>query len=151
MKTKYTDKIIAFIDKEITTKEFESWFVTLPSLDQPEILKEIKTIVELQYGVDPSTDENSIAFAKYLDDYEDKVLSLHLKLKMAQLEVEEVKKKIKEVVENFKQRREYVHFRLANKLDDLDELKETVRLLIDAEKQIDIYDPENWKAILEML
>lgn len=151
MKTKYTDTIIAYIDKEITSKELELWFLKQPILDQPEILKEFKTIIELQHDVDPTTDENSLAFGAYLEEYEDKILSMHLKLKMAQLEVEEVKKKIKQVVENFKQRREYVHFRLINNLDDLDELKETVRLLIDAEKQIKIYDPENWKAILEML
>lgn len=151
MKTKYTDTIIAFIDKEMTTKEFESWYHKQPILDQPEILKEYKTIIELQYGIDPTTNKNSIAFGAFLEDYEDKILSMHLKLKMTQLEIEEAQKTMKGVVDNFKQRREYVHSRLINKLDDLDELKETVKLLIDAEKQIKIYDPENWRAILEML
>ena len=148
MKTQYTDAILYHLKSDEPDKAMMEWLVQQPLIDQPDIFREFKNIVEerlAQRGIhdfDFSEMDNQIAV------YEEAILTEKLeeaKLVMAQQELDKQMLIVDETVAGV---RRYVMDCIINNEDNAEAMKELAAKLIASEKENDIYDEDNWKDIL---
>lgn len=151
METEYETVVKAFINEEISKETFQTWFVQQPMLAQPDILRILKKFMEEEFNTNETTNEIILDYTNYIDAFEDQLLSLNLTKQMAQLEAEEANKILQQIEENFATRRTLLIDDILNKRSDATLLIQTAKNYIAAEKQINIYNPENWKEVLGML
>lgn len=148
MKTQYTDAILYHLKSDEPDKAMMEWLVQQPLIDQPDIFREFKNIVEerlAQRGIhdfDFSEMDNQIAV------YEEAILTEKLeeaKLVMAQQELDKQMLIVDETVAGV---RRYVMDCIINNEDNAEAMKELAAKLIASEKEHEIYDEDNWKDIL---
>lgn len=129
------EDLIAFIESQ-------------PLLDQPEVMRELKAIVEEledETGiVEPGLTKEIEAFA---DRYEEAVLDEKLAEQMYLIEKEKADKYMDEMFETVEGMREYVIECIVTNAPNAKEMRELAKLIIKFEKDADVFDPENWKEI----
>ncbi|WP_432670734.1 hypothetical protein [Flavobacterium sp. SM2513] len=151
MKTKYTDKIVALLDEEISFETFENWYTMLDFLEQPDILRELKAIIEERYDVNKTTFAASKIFENEINAFEDLILTHKLSKEMRAIEKENTKTQKQKLMEDLVRLRIQTIFLFTNKKAPIALLIETAKKLIATEKLCGIHDPENWKVFDELL
>ena len=151
MKSKYTDALSALFYEDNYMECFEKWLMEQPMLDQPDILREFvsmaNTLLEKSGAPVPEIPE----FENLLEDVEDKILSLHLIEQMEEVEKREQEATIQERKKFIDENRpELIAAILANP-PEIEELLNLARNIVLAEMEMNIYEPENWKAIINLM
>lgn len=148
MKTKYTDKIHFFINEDLPEDAFMYWVEKQTLIDQPDIMREFKNILKVGFANKGIYDFDFEEIDQQIEVYEEAILSEKLaeaELVMAQ---EALDKKILEVIEVTAQVRQYVIGCIINNEDNAKAMHELALKLIEGEKENDVYDANNWAAIL---
>ena len=146
MKTKYTEKIIYYLEGDAPDEEMMEWVAQQPLIDQPDILREFKSLVQERFP-----EVNSIDFAELdaqIAVYEEAILTEKLaeaNLVMAQ---EDLDKKMLEIDEVTAGVRRYIIDCIINKEDNAEAMKELAAKVIASEKETGVYNENNWKEIL---
>ena len=151
MKTEYSDKIIALLDEEMSFEAFENWYAKLDILEQPDILRELKAIIEEHYGVDKTTFASSKILENEINVFEDLILTHKLSKEMLAIEKENTKTQKQKLMEDLVRLRVQTIFLFTNKKAPITLLIATAKKLIATEQQVGIYEPENWKVFDELL
>ena len=151
MKTKYTNKIVALLDEEISLETFENWYAMCDFLEQPDILRELKAIIEERYGVDKATFAASKILENEINTFEDLILTHKLSKEMLAIEKENTKTQKQKLMEDLVRLRVQTIFLFTNKKAPITLLIATAKKLIATEQQVGIYEPENWKVFDELL
>ena len=151
METKFTTRILAYLNQEISKAAFHEWYYEQKMLDQPEILRELKYIMDQRYDVDLKSNADSIHFANEIDALEDFMLTHKLTKEMIAIEEENLETMRLTILEDLTNLRSTTLHHFKNKIGDQKKLLVTAQELIKAEKQFNIYDPENWKDVLGMI
>ena len=151
MKTKYTDKIIALLNDDISFEAFEKWYSMRDFLEQPDILRELKAIIEERYGVDKATFAASKILENEINTFEDLILTHKLSKEMLAIEKENTKTQKQKLIEDLLRLRVQTIFLFTNKKAPIALLIATAKKLIATEKLLEMHDPENWKVFDELL
>ena len=148
MKTKYTEKIIYYLEGDAPDGEMMEWVEKQPIIDQPDIMREFKSLAEERLSQNGITDFDLEDLEAQIAVYEEAILTEKLaeaNLVMAQ---EELDKKMLEIDEVTAGVRRYIIDCIINKEDNAEAMKELAAKLIASEKENDVYDENNWKEIL---
>ena len=148
MKTKYTDKIYFFINEDLPEEAFMNWVEKQTLIDQPDIMREFKGILQKEFANKGIFDFDFEEIDQQIEAYEEAILTEKLaeaNLVMAQQDLD---KQMKEMDERLSGVRKYVIDCIINKEDNAEAMKELANKLIEGEKENDVYDANNWKAIL---
>ena len=151
MKTEYRNKIVALLDEEMSFEAFENWYTMLDFLEQPDILRELKAIIEERYGVDKATFAASKILENEINTFEDLILTHKLSKEMLAIEKENTKTQKQKLIEDLLRLRVQTIFLFTNKKAPITLLIATAKKLIATEQQVGIYEPENWKVFDELL
>ena len=148
MKTQYTDAILYHLKSDEPDKAMMEWLVQQPLIDQPDIFREFKNIVEERLAQRGIHDFDFTEMDNQIAVYEEAILTEKLeeaKLVMAQQELDKQMLIVDETVAGV---RRYVMDCIINNEDNAEAMKELAAKLIASEKENDIYDEDNWKDIL---
>lgn len=148
MKTKYTDTILYHLESDEPDKAMMKWIAQQPLIDQPDIFREFKNIVEEILAQRGIHDFDFTEMDDQIAVYEEAILTEKLeeaKVVMAQQELDKQMLIIDETVAGV---RRYVMDCIINNEENADAMKELAAKLIASEKENEIYDPNNWKDIL---
>lgn len=148
MKTQYTDAILYHLKSDEPDKAMMEWLVQQPLIDQPDIFREFKNIVEERLAQRGIHDFDFTEMDNQIAVYEEAILTEKLeeaKLVMAQQELDKQMLIVDETVAGV---RRYVMDCIINNEDNAEAMKELAAKLIASEKEHEIYDEDNWKDIL---
>ena len=148
MKTQYTDAILYHLKSDEPDKAMMEWLVQQPLIDQPDIFREFKNIVEERLAQRGIHDFDFSEMDNQITVYEEAILTEKLeeaKLVMAQQELDKQMLIVDETVAGV---RRYVMDCIINNEDNAEAMKELAAKLIASEKEHEIYDEDNWKDIL---
>jgi hypothetical protein len=151
METKFTQTILAYLDQELSRADFQEWYLAQKMLDQPEILREVKFIMDQRYDVDKKSNASSIHFAAEIDAFEDFILTHKLTKELISIQEDSLQTMRDKIKENLHNLRITTIYHYTNKIGDQKNLLVTAQELIETEKQFNVYDPENWKEMEGML
>ena len=144
----YRTTLLQFIT-EGRQEEMGKWIKSHSALDRLDIMNAFKELMEelaAEKGID--MDEDFDAFESAITNYQEKVLDeqlASLKLDMAEKGVEE---KLDEAENSLKQlRKGLIETILCHPANET-ELREVAANIMRLEKENNVFDPENWKALL---
>ena len=148
MNTKYTEKIIYYLEGDAPDDSMMEWVEKQPLIDQPDILREFKSLVKERLAQNGITDFDFEELEAQIAVYEEAILTEKLaeaNLIMAQ---EELDKKMLEIDEATAGVRRYIIDCIINKEDNAEAMKELAAKVIASEKENGVYDENNWREIL---
>ena len=151
METKYSAKINEGLEGKMDEATFKAWLVEQPILELSGIFREIKeTIKERRTKEDYATLDRA-SVAESIIRFEDTILDIKIKKELNTTQKEPFEARIEEEKDYFSSNRQFIIEGVLADDDDIVYQKQLANKLIDLEKLLNRYDPENWKAILEML
>lgn len=151
MKSKYTDALRALFHEDNYIERFEEWLMEQPMLDQPDILREFVSIANSLLEKSGAAVPEIPEFENLLEDVEDKILRLHLIEQLEEVEKLEKEATIQERKKYIEEHRpELIAVILANP-PEIEELLSLARNIAMAEMEMNIYAPENWKEIIDLM
>ena len=148
MQTKYTEKIIYYLEGDATDEEMMEWVEQQPLIDQPDILREFKKLCQERFAKVGIFDFDFEDIDEYISNYEEAILTEKLaeaNLVMAQQDLDKQMQELDETVAGV---RRYVIDCIINNEENAEAMKELAQKLIAGEKENDVYDQNNWKEIL---
>lgn len=148
MDTKYTEKIIYYLEGNEPDEEMIEWVEQQPLIDQPDILREFKKLVQERLAQNGVFDFDFEDIDSQIEVYEEAILSEKLaeaNLVMAQQDLDKQMEIVDKTVADV---RKYVINCIINNEENAEAMKELAQKLISAEKENDVYDENNWKEIL---
>ena len=148
MKTKYTEMILYFLEGDAPDDALIEWVGEQTLIDQPDILREFKSLVAERFAETGITDFDFEDLDAQIAVYEEAILTEKLaeaNLVMAQQDLD---KKMLELDEITAGVRRYVMDCIINNEENAEAMKELAAKLIESEKENGIYDENNWKDIL---
>jgi hypothetical protein len=124
------------------------WIETQPELDQPDILRELKFVLDENFDTKPGLDRNKMMaiLDEKIQTFEEAILSRKLHKSLFMMETEE---KITDE-ETFKYFLDYTRQEIITRIVSVPENQENwsfVHKVIQIEKDSGFYNPDNWKAI----
>lgn len=133
-----------------TQIEFSKWLKSHEPFDQVEIMRQLKEL-----SIENMFEANDYSIAPTLQSFEEKII----KYQDAILDVINVKKEVdkalnevnkmkQEIIDRMAARRRFVIEAIITNAENAEEMKEMAKKIIEFEQNLDIYNPENWKAIL---
>ncbi len=148
MKTKYTEKIIYYLEGDSPDEEMMEWVEQQPLIDQPDILREFKKLCQERFAKVGIFDFDFEDIDTFIENYEEAILTEKLaeaNLVMAQQDLDKQMLLVDETVAGV---RKYVIDCIINNEENAEAMKELAQKLIAGEKENDVYNDENWKQIL---
>lgn len=148
MKTKYTEKIIYYLEGDSPDEEMMEWVEQQPLIDQPDILREFKKLCQERFAKVGIFDFDFEDIDTFIENYEEAILTEKLaeaNLVMAQQDLDKQMLLVDETVAGV---RKYVIDCIINNEENAEAMKELAQKLIAGEKKNDVYNDENWKQIL---
>ena len=148
MKTKYTEKIIYYLEGDSPDQEMMEWVEQQPLIDQPDILREFKKLCQERFAKVGIFDFDFEDIDAFIENYEEAILTEKLaeaNLVMAQQDLDKQMLLVDETVAGV---RKYVIDCIINNEENAEAMKELAQKLIAGEKENDVYNDENWKQIL---
>ena len=148
MKTKYTDKIMFYLEGDAPDEEMMEWVEQQPLIDQPDILREFKKIWEERFAKLGILDFDFEDIDEQIAIYEEAILTEKLaeaNLVMAEQDLDKTMVELNETVAGV---RKYVIDCIINNEENAEAMKELAQKMIIGEKENDVYDENNWKEIL---
>jgi hypothetical protein len=147
---KYREKLLALILDE-NDDEMIEWILKQPLIEQPDIFRELKEIVE------EIADENGDKvdkvvegfenFNSEIENYEEKILDEKLAEANYIMALDSQEKASIEIFELVKGMREYVIESITTKAPNAEEMRDLSKQIIKFEVDAGIYKAENWSAI----
>jgi len=147
---KYREKLLALILDE-NDDEMIEWILKQPLIEQPDIFRELKEIVE------EIADENGDKvdkvvegfenFNSEIENYEEKILDEKLAEANYIMALDSQEKASIEIFELVKGMREYVIECITTKAPNAEEMRDLSKQIIKFEVDAGIYKAENWSAI----
>ncbi|CAM3752165.1 hypothetical protein FLGE108171_13495 [Flavobacterium gelidilacus] len=148
MKTKYTEKIIYYLEADVADEAFMQWVEQQPLLDQPDIMREFKQIVTKRLNERGIFDYDFEEMDEDIANYEDKILDEKLAEANLVMAMQDQEKHMKIIDETVAQVREYIINCIINKEENAEAMKELAAKVIASEKETGVYEEKNWLAIL---
>lgn len=148
MKTKYTEKIIYYLEADVADEAFMQWVEEQPLLDQPDIMREFKQIVTKRLNERGIFDYDFEDMDEDIANYEDKILDEKLAEANLVMAMQDQEKHMKIIDETVAQVREYIINCIINKEENAEAMKELAAKVIASEKETGVYEEKNWLAIL---
>ena len=148
MKTKYTEKIIYYLEADVADEAFMQWVEKQPLLDQPDIMREFKQIVTKRLNEQGIFDYDFEDMDNDIANYEDKVLDEKLAEANLVMALQDQEKHRKEMEETIVGVRQYIINCIVNKEENAEPMKELAAKVIALEQQNGVYEEKNWLAIL---
>ena len=148
MQTKYTEKIIYYLEGDAPDEEMMEWVEQQPLIDQPDILKKKKKLCQERFAKVGIFDFDFEDIDEYISNYEEAILTEKLaeaNLVMAQQDLDKQMQELDETVAGV---RRYVIDCIINNEENAEAMKELAQKLIAGEKENDVYVENNWKEIL---
>ena len=148
MRTKYTEKIIYYLEGNAPDEEMMEWVEQQPLIDQPDILREFKKLCQERFEKVGIFDFDFEDMDERIARYEEAILTEKLaeaNLVMAQQDLDKQMQKVDETIAGV---RRYVIDCIINNEENAEAMKELAQKLIVDEKENDVYDENNWKEIL---
>jgi hypothetical protein len=148
LKTKYTEKIIYYLEADVADEAFMQWVEEQPLLDQPDIMREFKQIVTKRLNERGIFDYDFEDMDEDIANYEDKILDEKLAEANLVMAMQDQEKHMKIIDETVAQVREYIINCIINKEENAEAMKELAAKVIASEKETGVYEEKNWLAIL---
>ncbi|WP_395042781.1 hypothetical protein [Flavobacterium sp.] len=148
MSTKYTKKIIYYLEGDSPDEEMMEWVEKQPLIDQPDILREFKKLCQEKFDKVGIFNFDFEEIDRQIEVYEEAILTEKLaeaNLVMAQQDLDKQMQLIDETVAGV---RKYVIESIINNEENAEAMKELAQKIIAGEKENDVYDENNWKEIL---
>lgn len=148
MSTKYTEKIIYYLEGDSPDEEMMEWVEKQPLIDQPDILREFKKLCQEKFDKVGIFNFDFEEIDRQIEVYEEAILTEKLaeaNLVMAQQDLDKQMQLIDETVAGV---RKYVIDCIINNEENAEVMKELAQKIIAGEKENDVYDENNWKEIL---
>ena len=147
---KYREQLLDLILDENDDAMME-WIQKQPSIEQPDIFRELKEIVE-EIASENGDNVNEIVegfenFNSEIDNYEEKILDEKLAEANYIMALDSQEKASKEMFEAVEGVREYVIECITTKAPNTEEMRELSKQIIKFEVDAGIYKAENWSAI----
>ena len=149
MNTQFTQKIADYLDNKISEPQFHKWYDQQPEIERPDILRELKATIDDRFDVPERMRAVSKEVYSEIDRYEDLILTSKLSNEMLSIEKGNVVSALDKLVHDLHSLRATTLYLLKNTDGDVTNIKKTAKKLMDAEKELNIYNPENWKELLE--
>ncbi|UPT71560.1 MAG: hypothetical protein M0D53_04120 [Flavobacterium sp. JAD_PAG50586_2] len=126
-----------------------NWILLQPLLDQPQILRELKELLEeLDSTGSKEVSTLLMRLDKGIDEYEERILDEKLAEAQYLMALEQQEKTMKEIDAATDGIRAYVIECIVTNAPNAKEMKELAGKIIELEKETGTFDPENWKEIL---
>ena len=148
MKTKYTEKIFYYLEGDSPDEEMMEWVEQQPLIDQPDILREFKSLVQEHLAKNGVFDYDFEDIDEQIEIYEEAILTEKLAEANLVMEQQKLDKSMEELNETVAGVRKYVIDCIINNEENAEAMKELAQKLIAGEKENDVYDENNWKEIL---
>ena len=151
----YREQLMYFIDRDQDFLAMINWIEKQPVLEQPNICRELKVILEELHektGEDHWL-EHANMIAEGVDDFEDEILAEKLDKALFMTEISKINFDEKKVVLFLTKAREMLieAFLKCTYEEEKEELLDIVFKAIAAEKESNLYKDENWNVIFDTL
>ena len=148
--SKYTEKLLHFLEDEENYPEMIDWIEDQPELDQPDILREMQAIFKDRYLKTGEKDwlDKANFIDKGIDDFEDEILEKKLDKELFMMQFGKLELEPEKVILFLNKIRIDIIKAILSNPENIREVKKVAKLAIRFEKQTGIYDPANWSAIL---
>lgn len=133
---------------DISDEAFMQWIKQQPLLDQPDILREFKTLVTAHFNEKGIFDYDFEDMDEEIADYEDKILDEKLAEAQLVMAMQEQENQVKIGYETVAGVREYIIKCIINNEPNAEAMQELAAIVIAAEKDSGVFDENNWQAIL---
>ena len=148
MKTKYTEKIFFYLEGDSEDYEMMEWVEQQPLIDQPDILREFKTLVSEKLAKNGITDFDFEDLDNQIADYEEAILNEKFAEANVVMAQQDLDKQMIILDETFDGVRKYIVNCIVNNEKNAEEMKIFAQRIIEGEKNTGVYIEENWKEIL---
>lgn len=148
MKTKYTEKIFFYLEGDSEDYEMMEWVEKQPLIDQPDILREFKTLVSEKLAKNGITDFDFEDLDNQIADYEEAILNEKFAEANVVMAQQDLDKQMIILDETFDGVRKYIVNCIVNNEKNAEEMKIFAQRIIEGEKNTGVYIEENWKEIL---
>ena len=152
---KYRDQLMYFVDRDLDFPALFNWIEKQPDLEQPDIGRELKVILEELHEKTGEEHwlEHANMIAEGVVDFEDEILAEKLDKALFMTEISKINFDEKKVVLFLTKAREMLieAFLKCTYEEEKEELLDIVLKAIAAEKESDLYQPENWSVIFDTL
>lgn len=148
MKTKYTQALLNFLDGDEPDGNMMEWVEEQTLIDQPDIMREFKSLVEERLANSGITDFDFDDFDAQIAIYEEAILTEKLAEANLVMANDTLDKTMIEIEETVTGVREYVMDCIVNNEDNAEAMKELAQKMMQSEKENEIFDPKNWSRIL---
>ena len=154
--SKYRETLLQFLDIDTDIKNIMNWVESQPDLEQPDILRELRSLFLEKH--EKTGETHWLNFAKHIedgvDDFEEEILDEKLHKNLFCNELEHALKDVEFTLENVTTFATFTREALINSFITDPEQKNNkkfwnaVHLAIKFEKNTGIYDENNWSAIM---
>lgn len=154
--SKYRKTLLQFLDIDTDIKNIMNWIESQPDLEQPDILRELRSIFLEKH--EKTGETHWLNFAKHIEDgvdeFEEEILDEKLHKNLICGELENAFKDVELTLENVTAFASFSRETLIKKFLTEPEQKtnkkfwDAVRLAIKFEKKAGIYEEVNWSAIM---
>jgi hypothetical protein len=147
---KYKEQLFRYLDSKEEETVIIDWIETLPALDQPEILRELKTLFIENHektGEQDSLEKANIIEAS-IEQFEDSILDDKLAENLFITELQGVLNDTEKIKAFLALTRTTLINCILKSSDDNKEIWVLVHKAIKAEEESDLYDPDNWSVIM---
>ena len=148
--SKYTEKLLRFLENEANYPVMLKWIKELPALDQPDVLREMQAFFKEQYLKTGEQDwlDKANFIANGVDGFEEEILDEKLDKALFMMQFDKVEFEAEKVALFLIQSREAVIKIILSNPENIKELMKIAQQIIKIEKESGIYDPSNWSEIL---
>jgi hypothetical protein len=149
-KSKYTEKLVRYLENENKLGGLMDWIETQPALDQPEILRELKNLFIENHEKTGEQDwlEKANIIEASIEQFEDSILDDKLAENLFITEIQGVLNDTEKIKEFLALTRTTLINCILKSSDDNKEIWALVHKAIKAEEESNLYDPDNWSAIM---
>lgn len=146
---KFKEKIISYLGDNEQDADLMSWMNAQPELDRPDILRALNALLLENFDIKPDLDREEVLAIvdEKIQEFEESILDKKLHESLFIMEMEE---RITDE-ETFGYYLDFIRQELITRIVSNPENQENWDLahkIIQMEKDLGIYNPENWKAII---
>lgn len=146
---KFKEKIKSYLGENEQDADLMGWINTQPELDRPDILRALTSLITENFNIKPGLDQKEVlaTIDEKIQDLEESILDNKLHESLFKMEMEE---RITDE-ETFGYYLDFTRQEVINRIVSSPENQENWDLahkIIQMEKDLGIYNPDNWKAII---
>lgn len=150
---KYKEELLYWLEhqEDDDDEAFIAWLQSKPLLDQPEILRELKLLVEKNLIERGELQNNITLFEGYndtVDNYEDKILDEKLAKAQLDMAIEDRDKQMQEMHDSVDGIREYIKECIEANAPNAPQMRELSNHVIHYQKEAGLYKAKDWDFLL---